>query len=113
MAWWMPSSSRPGIGRVGGTLAAPASPMASQEGRNGFPGKALPPPEPPAEPGAFAPHLVEPPVPVTLLQLERWDAVAQQAAGGVVALEDGHRVPGPGELLRGGQPGRAGADHCA
>ena len=28
----------------------------------------------------------------------------------VVALEDGHLVPGPGQLLRRGEPGRAGAD---
>ena len=64
-----------------------------------------------AELGALGPHLVEPPVQVPLLHLELGDAVPQQAAGRVVALEHGHRVPGPGQLLGGRQPGRAGADH--
>ena len=50
-------------------------------------------------------------VDVLLLQLEVGDAVAQQAADRVVALVDGDRVAGPGQLLGGGQPGRAGADH--
>ena len=58
-----------------------------------------------------AAQLRQPRVDVLLLQLEVGDAVAQQAADRVVALVHGDRVPGAGELLRGGQPGRAGADH--
>src|SRR6185437_2636518 len=36
---------------------------------------------------------------------------AEQPADGVVALEDRYLVPGPGELLGGGEPGRPGPDH--
>ena len=63
-----------------------------------------------AELGALGLHLLEPAVDVALLHLELGDAVAQQPADAVVALEDRHRVTGAGELLCGGQPGRAGAD---
>ncbi len=63
------------------------------------------------EDDALGLHLGEPGVHDVLLDLEVGDAVAQQAADPVVALEDGHGVPGAGELLRGGQAGRAGADH--
>ena len=56
-------------------------------------------------------HLGEPAVDVVLLHLEVGDAVAEQAADPVVALEDDDVVPGPGELLGGGQAGGAGADH--
>ena len=52
-------------------------------------------------------HLLEPAVEVALLHLEVGDAVAEQAADPVGALEDGDRVPGPGELLGAGQAGRA------
>ena len=45
-----------------------------------------------------------------LLHLEVGDAVAQQAADAVVALEHGDGVPGAGELLGGGEAGRPGAD---
>ena len=45
-----------------------------------------------------------------LLHLEVGDAVAEQAADAVGALEDGDGVPGAGELLRGGQAGGPGAD---
>jgi hypothetical protein len=48
---------------------------------------------------------------VVLLDLEVGDAVAEQAADLVVAFVDGHGVAGAGQLLRGGQPGRSGADH--
>ena len=47
---------------------------------------------------------------MALLHLELGDAVAQQAADAVGPLEHHHRVTGAGELLGGGQPGRAGAD---
>ena len=46
-----------------------------------------------------------------LLELELRNSVTQKPAGPVGPLVHGHRVPGPGELLRRGQPGRAGADH--
>ena len=62
------------------------------------------------EDDALGLHLLEPAVEVALLHLEVGDAVAEQAADPVVALEDGDGVPGPGELLGGGQPGRARAD---
>ena len=61
--------------------------------------------------GALGPHLVEPAVQVALFHLELGDAVAQQPADAVVALVDGDGVPGAGQLLRGGEPGRSGADH--
>ena len=62
------------------------------------------------EPGALGAHLVQPPVQHGLLHLELGDAVAEQAADAVGALVDGDVVPGPGELLGGGQAGRPGPD---
>ncbi len=46
----------------------------------------------------------------SLLELEVRDAVAQQAADAVGALEDRDHVPGAVELVRGRQAGRPGAD---
>ncbi len=43
-------------------------------------------------------------------QAELGDAVDQHAAGGVEGLEDRDLVAALGELARGGQPGRPGAD---
>ena len=63
-----------------------------------------------AEAGALGGHLREPRVEVLLLHLEVGDAVAQQAADAVVALEHGDGVAGAGELLGGGEAGGAGAD---
>ncbi len=63
------------------------------------------------EPGALRAHLLEPTLEVALFHLELGDAVAQQPADPVGPLEDRHVVTGPGELLRGGEAGRAGADH--
>jgi hypothetical protein len=57
-----------------------------------------------------ASHLVQAPVEVALLHLELGDAVAQQPADAVGALEHHHRVAGPRQLLGGGQAGRAGPD---
>ena len=45
-----------------------------------------------------------------LLHLELGDAVAQQAADAVGALEDDHVVPGTGQLLRRSEARRPGAD---
>ncbi len=55
---------------------------------------------------ALSAHLVEPAVKAPLLHLELGDSVPEQAPGPVVPLEHGYRVPGPRQLLRGGQPGR-------
>ena len=55
-------------------------------------------------------HLGEPAVEHRLLELELGDPVAEQAADALGALEDDDLVPGPGELLGGGEPGRARAD---
>ena len=63
-----------------------------------------------AEAGALGLHLVEATVEDRLLHLELGDAVAQQPAGLVGALEDGDRVAGAGQLLGGGEAGRARAD---
>ena len=63
-----------------------------------------------AEPGALGLHLREARLEVLLLHLEVGDAVAQQSADAVVALEHGDGVAGAGELLRGGEAGGAGAD---
>ena len=63
-----------------------------------------------AEGDALGRHEVEAAVEDVLPELEVGDAVAQQAADAVGALEDGHAVAGPVELVGGGQAGRAGAD---
>jgi hypothetical protein len=62
------------------------------------------------EAGALRAHLLDTAVDVPLLHLELGDAVAQQAADAVGALVDRDGVARPGELLRGGEAGRAGAD---
>ena len=62
------------------------------------------------EDDALGLHLLHAPVDVVLLHLEVGNAVAQQAAGLRLALEDMHVVAGAGELLRGGEAGRARAD---
>ncbi len=63
------------------------------------------------EDGALGLHLRESAVDEALLHLEFRDAVAQQTTDAVGALEDRHGVTGPGQLLCGGQTGRAGTDH--
>jgi hypothetical protein len=55
------------------------------------------------EPGALGAHLVQPPVQDGLLHLELGDAVAEQPADAVGPLVDGDVVPGPRQLLGGGQ----------
>ena len=54
---------------------------------------------------------VDAPVDVVLLHLEVGDAVAQQAADAIVALEHGDVVTGARQLLSAGEPGRPRADH--
>ena len=63
-----------------------------------------------AEAGALGLHLGQAPVEDGLLHLELGDAVAQQAAGLVGALEDRHGVAGAGQLLRRGETSGAGTD---
>ena len=64
-----------------------------------------------AELGALGLHLLEPALEMALLHLELGDAVAQQAADPVGALEHDDVVTGARELLGGGETGRSGADH--
>ena len=111
IAWWMPPSSRPGTGRSRATVAPDREhdgvvPLAQL-----LAGEVAADVDAGAEDRALAAHLVEPPVEVRLLHLELGDAVAQQPADLVGPLVDGDGVAGPGQLLGGGQPGRAGADH--
>ncbi|MNM95439.1 hypothetical protein D3C81_1078840 [compost metagenome] len=60
---------------------------------------------------AFGLHLLDAAVDQRLLHLEVGDAIAQQAADAVVLLEHRHVMAGAGQLLRGSQASRAGADH--
>ena len=60
---------------------------------------------------ALGDELVEAPLDEPLLDLELGHAEPHEAAARLVALEHGDGVPGPGELLRAREPGRAGADH--
>ena len=63
-----------------------------------------------AEAGAFGLHLLDTAVEQTLLKLEVRDAVTHQTTDGVVLLVDDDSVASAGELLCGGEAGRAGAD---
>src|SRR3990172_2154883 len=63
-----------------------------------------------AEDDAFGIHLGQPPVQVLLLHLELGDAVAEEAADPVRALEHGDGVAGAGELLGASEAGGPGAD---
>ena len=62
------------------------------------------------EADALGPHLLETPVEDALLHLELGDAVAQQAADPVGALEHRDVVAGAAELLGGRQAGGPGSD---
>ena len=106
----MPPRSRPGIGRSRAAVAPPASTIASNVGAQLVGGDVDADVDAGAELGALGPHLVQPPVEVALLHLELGDAVAQQPADAVGALEHDHVVARPGQLLGRGQPGRPGAD---
>ncbi len=63
-----------------------------------------------AELHALGLHLREAAIKMALLHLELGDAVAQEAADAIGALEHRNGVARPGQLLRGGEPGRTGAD---
>ena len=106
IAWCTPRRSRPGVVSSRGASAPTASTTASNSARSrarvvgadvGVD----------HELGALGAHLREPAVDDVLGHLEVRDAVAQQAAEPVVALVDGDRVAGAGQLLGRGEPGRA------
>ena len=63
------------------------------------------------EDGALGLHLVDPAVQEGLVHLEVGDAVADEAAGAVIALVDDDLVTGPGQLLGGRHPRRPRAHH--
>ena len=93
MAKWMPSSSRPGIGRSRGFSAPPESAMASCRSRSSVIGKLGADMDVAMEDDALGLHLRDAPVDVELLHLEVGDAVAEQAAGrGVLLVDDGPRA---------------------
>ncbi len=134
-ARWTPSSSRPGTGRSRGSVAPPASTTASKAARTSAAGRTVTSgaqavPIPRSSPGSTARrprrarragtdrggahegdplglHLGQPAVEDGLLHLELGDAVAQQPAGLLGPLEDGHPVARPGQLLGRRQAGRA------
>ena len=110
MAKWMPSSSRPGIGRSRGFSAPPASTTASWLGDQLGDVELDADMDVAVEGDALGLHLRDAAVDVALLHLEVGDAVAQQAAGLGVLLVDVDVVAGAGELLGAGEAGRAGAD---
>ena len=106
----MPSSSRPSTGRSRPRVEPPASSTASYSSRSCCDGDVDADVDAGAELGALGAHLLEPPVEDPLLHLELGDAVAQQPADAVGPLEHDDVVPGAGQLLGGGEAGRAGAD---
>ena len=121
-----PRARGPGPGRSRGRVAPPASTTASNSSTRsrrrrprwhpgpaaaGTSGAHAPTDTPHRNSTPSATHLVEPAVEHRLLHLELGDPVAEQAAGLLGPLEHHHLVAGPGQLLGGGQPGRAGADH--
>ena len=110
MAKWMPSSSRPGIGRSRAFSAPPASTTRIEVleqilGRqiDADMGAVM-------ERDAFHIHLRHAAIDVMLLHLEVGNAVAKQAAGLGVFLEHVHVVAGARELLRAGHAGGTRAD---
>ena len=110
MAWWTPARSAPGTGSPRATVAPTASTIASKSARSCAAVTSRPASTPERNLSALGLHLPDPAIQVTLFHLELGDPVAQQPAERVGPLEHGDRVPGAGQLLGRGQPGRAGAD---
>ena len=106
----MPFRSRPGIGRSRAWVAPPQRQTASNSASSRSAREVDADVDARLEDDALGLHLLEPAVEPPLLHLEVGDAVAQEAADPVGPLEDGHVMPGAGELLRGGEAGGAGAD---
>ena len=110
MAKWTPLSSRPGIGKSRGLRSA-AGQQQRVVLRAQFVDRDVH-----AHVGMLrnstpsAPICSNAPPDARFFQLEVGDAVHQQSARPIGPLEHGDLVPGPVELLRGGQPGRPAAD---
>jgi len=106
MAWWMPSSSRPGMAGRAAPWRPPTGTMGEGRERQRFAEDVGAAYDPPAELGAFRPNLVSR-RPRGAFQLERWDASRSRPPGGVVELRR-RSTACPG-LVRGwaaGEPGR-------
>ena len=99
MAKWMPASSRPGMGRSRGGGGAAGQEQGVEVPPQVGHGHARPDVGAGHEADALGLHLGEPPVEDALLHLELGDAVAQEPADPVGALEHRDGVAGPGELL--------------
>ena len=110
IARWMPARSRPGAGRSRPRVDPPASSTASYVDRSSLDGDVDPDVDAGAELRALRPHLLQAALEDALLHLELGDPVAQQAPDAVGPLEHDDVVAGAGQLLRGGEPGRPGAD---
>ena len=106
----MPSSSRPGDGQVAAEGRAAGEQHRVVLLAQLLDGHVDADVDAGAELGALGAHLLQPPVEDPLLHLELGDAVAQQPADAVGALEHDDVVAGAGQLLGGGEAGRAGAD---
>ncbi len=111
MAKWTPPSERPGMGRSRG-FGGPGADHDGVEVREQFlRGNILAGLGLADELDALRLHLADAAHDdFFLVQLHVRDAVHEQPAGPVGALEDGHQVARPVELRRGAQPGGAGAD---
>ena len=96
--------------QVARMLRAAASRIASNSLRRSSTGTFTPDMRVGLELHAFGRHLLEAAVDEVLLHLEIRDAVAQQSADAVGLLEHGDVVAGAGQLLRGRQSRRTGAD---
>ena len=101
----MPSSSRPGIGRSRHAVAPPASTIASNSSSSSSIVDVDADLDAGPELGALAAHLRDPALEESLLHLELGDAVAQEPADAIGALEHDDGCPARVELLRGGETG--------
>ena len=111
IAKWMPESSRPGTGRSRGRVEPPASTSASNSRAQLVDADVDADVDAGAELDPFLRQQVEPAIEEALLELELRDAVAQQAADAIGALEDGDPVPGAIQLRGRRQAGRPRSDH--
>ena len=107
----MPVSSRPGTGRSRGAVgAAGEHDRVELRAAARSTGTSTPTLTPVRNSTPSARIRCEPAVEDPLLQLELGDAVAQQAADAVGALEHGDAVAGAVQLIGRGEAGRPGAD---
>ena len=110
IARWMPFKSRPGIGRSRARVGPAAEADGVKLGQQAIGGDVAADVDPRLEDDPFGLHLPEAAVDPPFLHLEVGNPVAEEAADPVIPLEDRHVVPGAGQLLRGSESGRAGAD---